>query len=214
MRRGLVTDECEVVHRGRPRDASVDERVMAATWELLPARGYAALNVDEVAERAAVAKTTLYRRWPTKDHLVSALAGRAMPPVPVPNTGDLRDDLTEFAWPLVARMYLLQVTGDSGSMPGGVATELLAAGVRHRDLGVAIRAFHGRLHAMALDRLRKASEHEGLRPDLDHALLIDQLLGPLYYRVLVTGATTDRHYVERLVEAVLDGAFTAAAPAG
>jgi hypothetical protein len=40
------------------------------------------------------------------------------------------------------------------------------------------------------------------------------LCGPLYYRVLVTGATTDRHYVERLVEAVLDGAFIAQARAG
>jgi len=209
-----VTDECAVVHRGRPRDASVDDRVMAATWELLLADGYAALNVDEVAERAAVAKTTLYRRWPTKDHLVSALAARSLPPVPVPNTGDLRHDLTEFAVALVSRMYLFRVTSSSGSTSGAVVTELLAAGARHPDLGLAIRAFHIRLHAMALDRLRHASEHEGLRPGLDHALLIDQLCGPLYYRVLVTDATTDRHYVERLVEAVLDGAFTPAARAG
>src|SRR5215470_16466285 len=117
--------------RGRPRDSAVDERVLDVAWDLLLTGGYAALNVDEVAERAAVAKTTLYRRWPTKDHLVAALAGRSMPPVPVPNTGDLRGDLTEFAWPLVERMYLLRVTGDSGGTPGGVVTELLAAGVRH-----------------------------------------------------------------------------------
>lgn len=209
-----MTDECAVVHRGRPRDASVDERVMAATWELLLADGYAALNVDEVAERAAVAKTTLYRRWPTKDHLLSALAARSMPPVPLPDTGDLRDDLTEFAVALVSRMYLLRVTGSSGSTSGDVVTELLAAGVRHPDLGLAIRAFHVELHSMLLDRLRQASEHEGLRPGLDHGLLIDQLCGPLYYRVLVTHMATERPYVERLVEAVLDGAFIPAARAG
>lgn len=209
-----MTDDCAVVHRGRPRDASVDERVMAATLELLLAEGYAALNVDAVAERAAVAKTTLYRRWPTKDHLVSALAGRSMPPVPLPSTGDLRHDLTEFAVALVSRMYLLGVTGRPGSTSGAVVTELLAAGVRHPDIGLAIRAFHDQLRAMLLDRLRDASEHEGLRPGLDHALLIDQLCGPLYYRVLVTDTPTDRQYIERLVEAVLDGAFTSAARAG
>lgn len=208
-----MADERPAVRRGRPRDASVDERVMAATWELLLADGYAALNVDEVAERAAVAKTTLYRRWPTKDHLVSALAARSLPPVPLPNTGDLRHDLTEFAAALVARMHLFRVADGSGSTPGGVVTELLAAGARHPDLGLAIRGFHVQLHAMALDRLRQASEHEGLRPDLDHAILIDQLCGPLYYRILVTGAPTDRHYAERLVGAVLDGAFTPAARA-
>jgi AcrR family transcriptional regulator len=209
-----VANEGITARRGRPRDSAVDERVLDAAWELLLTGGYAGLNVDEVAERAAVAKTTLYRRWPTKDHLVSALAARSMPPVPVPDTGDLHHDLTEFAVALVSRMYLLCVTGGSGSTSGAVVTELLAAGVRHPDLGHGIRAFHVRLHAMALDRLRRASEHEGLRPGLDHAILIDQLCGPLYYRVLVTGAATDRHYVERLVDAVLDGAFIARARAG
>lgn len=209
-----MADEGMTARRGRPRDKGVDDRVLDVAWDLLLTGGYAGLNVDEVAERAAVAKTTLYRRWPTKDHLVSALAARSLPPVPVPDSGDLRYDLTEFAVALVSRMYLFRVTGSSGSTSGAVVTELLAAGVRHPDIGLAIRAFHVQLRAMVLDRLRRASEHEGLRPGLDHDILIDQLCGPLYYRVLVTGATTDRHYVERLVEAVLDGAFVPQARAG
>jgi len=55
-------------------------------WDLLLSGGYAGLNVDEVAERAAVAKTTLYRRWPTKDHLAvavtPALPGTVRPAAP------------------------------------------------------------------------------------------------------------------------------------
>ena len=39
-------------------------------------------------------------------------------------------------------------------------------------------------------------------------MLIDQLAGPLYYRILITGAPADRDYAERLVDAVLDGAIT------
>ena len=67
---------------------------------------------------------------------------------------------------------------------------------------------------MALARLQRASAREGLRADVDHGLLIDQISGPIYYRALVTGATTDRSYAERLVRAVLDGALIAQVPAG
>jgi len=67
---------------------------------------------------------------------------------------------------------------------------------------------------MALARLKRASEREGLRTDIDHGLLIDQISGPIYYRALITGATTDRSYAERLVRAVLDGALIAQARAG
>ena len=47
------------------------------------------------------------------------------------------------------------------------------------------------------------------RPDLDQGLLVEQLVGPIYYRILITGAPADRGYAERLVEALLDGAFVA-----
>jgi len=60
---------------------------------------------------------------------------------------------------------------------------------------------------MLLARLRRATEREGLRPDIDHAVLIDQVSGPIYYRVLITGAPADRDYAERLVSAVLEGTF-------
>src|ERR1700730_2303551 len=86
-----------VARRGRPRDGSVYRRVRGGAWGLLHAGGYAALNMDEVAERAEVAKTTLYRRWPTKDHLAVAVAAQILGEVPIPDTGDLRRDLTEFA---------------------------------------------------------------------------------------------------------------------
>src|SRR5712675_1504251 len=142
--------------RGRPRDAAVDQRVLEVAWDLLLTGGYAGLNVDEVAERAAVAKTTLYRRWPTKDHLAIAVVTRMIPFALVPDIGDL------------------------------------------------IRTLHARRHAAALARLQRATEREGLRPDIDHAVLIDQISGPIYYRALITGAVTDRDYAERLVRATLD----------
>lgn len=58
--------------RGRPRREGADEEILAVTLEMLREAGYGALTVDAVAERAGVAKTTLYRRWPSKSTLVAA----------------------------------------------------------------------------------------------------------------------------------------------
>jgi AcrR family transcriptional regulator len=65
--------------RGRPRRQGADEEILTVVRALLAERGYRDLNVDEVAERARVAKTTVYRRWPSKGALVAA----AIAPEPV-----------------------------------------------------------------------------------------------------------------------------------
>jgi AcrR family transcriptional regulator len=188
--------------------------VLDVAWDLLLTGGYAALNVDEVAERAGVAKTTLYRRWPTKDHLAVAVATRMIPFALVPDTGDLCHDLTEFAVGIAESLHQYRTTGGSDGVSAGLAGELVAAAGRHPDIGDLIRAQHARRYAMALARLRQATEREGLRTDIDHGLLIDQISGPMYYRALVTGAATDRSYAERLVRGVLDGVIIAQARAG
>ena len=208
-----MANEGMTARRGRPRDSAVDERVLDVAWDLLLTGGYAGLNVDEVAERAAVAKTTLYRRWPTKDHLALAVATRMIPFTLVPDTGDIWHDLTEFAVGMAANLHKYRTTGGSDGLSGGLAGELVAAAGRHPDIGDLIRTVHARRHAIALARLQRACEREGLRADIDHGILIDQISGPIYYRALITGETTDRSYAERLVRAVLDGAIVAPAQA-
>ena len=59
--------------RGRPRREGADEEILSIARTLLAEHGYRALTVDAVAERAGVAKTTIYRRWPSKGALISAL---------------------------------------------------------------------------------------------------------------------------------------------
>jgi len=58
--------------RGRPRKATADREILEATLELLRERGYRDFNVDVISERTGIAKTTIYRRWPTKGALVAA----------------------------------------------------------------------------------------------------------------------------------------------
>jgi AcrR family transcriptional regulator len=195
--------------RGRPRDSTADQRVLDVAWDLLAADGYPGLNIDDVAERAGVAKTTLYRRWPTKDHLAVAVAARTLGQVPIPATGDLRADLTDFVTAMAASLDTVRKAGHPGGASAGLLAELVAAAARHPDIGDALRLLYARRHDMALARLEQAAEHEGLRGDIDRPVLIDQLAGPVYYRILITGAPVGRDYAERLVDSVLAGAITA-----
>ena len=79
--------------------------VLEAALEELAERGYGALSIEAVAERAGVAKTTVYRRWPTRAALVKAAfeveGNRA---APLPDEGRLDRDLTRYFLDLARRM--------------------------------------------------------------------------------------------------------------
>ena len=81
---------------GRPQDHSSDASILTSTLDLLAERDYERLTVDEVAARTGKAKTTLYRRWATKEDLVLAAlraAGRPPEVERLPDLGSLRSDL-------------------------------------------------------------------------------------------------------------------------
>jgi AcrR family transcriptional regulator len=81
---------------GRPYDHSGDALILSSTLDLLVERRYERVTVDEVAARTGRAKTTLYRRWPTKEDLVLAAiraAGRPPEADRLPDLGSLRSDL-------------------------------------------------------------------------------------------------------------------------
>src|SRR5690348_11593173 len=80
--------------RGRPRSQEADRAILTATVELLAERGLAAMSIEEVAARAGVGKTTIYRRWPSKGLLaLDAFVVSFRAEQPLPGTGSLRGDL-------------------------------------------------------------------------------------------------------------------------
>lgn len=81
---------------GRPYDRSSDALILSSTLDLLAERDYEHVTLDEVALRTGKAKTTLYRRWATKEDLVLAAiraAGRPPETDELPDQGSLRLDL-------------------------------------------------------------------------------------------------------------------------
>ncbi|MEV4116618.1 helix-turn-helix domain-containing protein [Nonomuraea sp. NPDC049695] len=116
--------------RERPRDADVDERVLQATTELLAGHGYGGLSTDEVAERAGIAKATLYRRRPAKDHLALAVIARLRSHDEITDTGDIRRDLTDYMERIAAGLNRMRVAGrppGQESRSAGTVAELVAA---------------------------------------------------------------------------------------
>ncbi|MGW2155227.1 TetR/AcrR family transcriptional regulator [Nonomuraea sp. NPDC001699] len=194
---------------GRPRRSDVDESVIKAATELLLTRGYAGLSPDEVAERAGIAKTTLYRRWPTKDHLALAVVNRLQDHDEITDTGDIRRDLPAYLEKIAAGLNRMRAAGrapgDEDASAGTVA-ELVAAAARHPDVGELERQMYARRNTLARALLEKARDRGQLRADLDVEALFDQLAGALYYRVLIIGLPVDRAYAERLVDTALRGA--------
>jgi AcrR family transcriptional regulator len=110
---------------GRPRDRRIDEAVLTATRELLVSEGYSGLSLTAVATRAGTNTPAIYRRWPTKAHLVHEAAFPVDLSTPMEFSGDLDADVEAlvggsaalFADPVV-RAALPGLIGDLAAHPG------------------------------------------------------------------------------------------------
>jgi AcrR family transcriptional regulator len=182
---------------GRPRRPGLDEEILEATIGLLGRAGYGRLRVDEVAEQVGIAKSTIYRRWPSKAALVAAAIERLyLDEVSVPDTGDLRADLVA----LLDNSYDLVVTGPGRVLPdlireSGSTPELV-------DLIVETMESRRRLYTQVLNRAIARGE---IGPEVDTDLAIDLLTGPLWVRLLLTRRPVSKTAAREVVDRVLPG---------
>lgn len=193
--------------KGRPPDPSVDARIRATLKELLFERGLE-LTYEDVAGRAGVGRTTVFRRYPTKNRLLlEAFAQVSVERLRVADTGSTRTDLCAF---------LSEVTRIVGT---GELRRLL-----RQTLGEACRDsdFTGLLRAVLDARMELVDTvvDRGIRrgdlPDgVDRPLLADLFSGVIALRLASDAALPDENEVARLVDGVLGGFCTATrAPAG
>jgi AcrR family transcriptional regulator len=184
---------------GRPRDPRLDEAIAQATIDLLAQCGYDALSMEAVAARAGTTKTAIYRRWSSKASLVAdVFATRSKTKVVVPDTGDLRNDLLT---------YLRSVITALTSEPVGRAVlNMVVAARSYPDLAGLLQQEWTRLRRQVVTAILERAVARGeLGADVDDKLTADLLLGPLYYRLLVTGEPVRPSFATRLVDAVLPG---------
>src|SRR6516165_275503 len=145
---------------GRPRDSRVDRAILEATRELIAERGVHAFRTEDVAVRAGVGKGAIYRRYPSKDELVTTAIGALVDEeIQVPDSGSTRSDLLALMGEAV-ELY-------RGSLPGRLMPSLVSAMAERPDLARAVRDgfLAGRRAALA-QVLRRGIERGDLRSDL------------------------------------------------
>ena len=183
---------------GRPRDARTDRAILAASLELIAEVGIHDFRMDDVAERARVGKSAIYRRYRSKDELVGATVAALVSEIDVADTGDTREDI----------VALMNGAVDVYTDPirAAVMPSLVGAMQRRPDLARTIREgfLTGRRDALR-EVLTRGIARGDLAADLDMELALDVLGGPLFYRLLITGGPINRELAEGVADLVMRG---------
>jgi AcrR family transcriptional regulator len=185
--------------RGRPRSEQADRAILQAAAELLAERGLGGMSIEEVAARAGVGKTTIYRRWTSRGTLaLDAFLTEFQGQQPLPDTGSLRGDLLA-----ALRAWIRSVTRTSA---GPILAGLIAEAQRDPELAVAWRErVVGRLrdqHKIMLDR---AVERGEISARTDYEVVLDLVFGAAYHRLLHGHQPLTDKFANRVVDIVVAG---------
>ncbi|MFF6790735.1 TetR/AcrR family transcriptional regulator [Streptomyces filamentosus] len=187
-------NERQRTRRPGGRSARVGEQVHRAVTELIGERGYGNFTVGEVAARAGVADSSVYRRWGNLENLLGEVAlARLDARSPMPDTGTLDGDLRTYA-AQVAR----EITGPDGLAVVRLAVALSGSGPRGELAGDGIRDERLRQLQAVLDRARERGEEAP-----DALAVLDHVLAPMYIRVLFGLVPLAPDYIDGLVDRLL-----------
>jgi AcrR family transcriptional regulator len=187
---------------GRPRDPRTDQAIMLATRRLLAEVGYDQVSIESIAREAGVGRPTIYRRWPSKAHVVfdAAFGSPAAIGDMLASSGDFDTDLRRF----IAGVL------DFWREPVVAAAALGILADRTRDPQLQIRTQQlldeeTRTQFGAL--VQSGVDQGAVRSDLDVDMLFDLLVGTSFYtaQVLLRDHNADEA-IERLCLLVMQGA--------
>jgi AcrR family transcriptional regulator len=177
------------------------QAILDATRELLVEEGgVRSLTIEAVAARSGVAKTTIYRRWRDKwelalDAVMIDVLPRFANPVDV---GDTRKELLTFIGSVVKTLSASPYGPAMQALVSEIATEP-ALGRVYREQVVEPR------RRQLQPVIERGTARGDLRPDTDLRLLHELLVGPVFYRLLLSGDALDRNLGPRIVDAILEG---------
>jgi AcrR family transcriptional regulator len=196
----------DVARRGRPRRLETDAAILDAAATLLAQGGYVRLSIEQLAIKAGVGKTTVYRRWRSKRDLVIDLLGLIGEMNPIDDTGDIRADLTSFCERLLSGRSL---AGPRAS----ILPAMIAESVHNAEIAEIFRKtyFRPRRDAAAVV-IRAAKERGAIRADVDELALVDMLAGLVWYRRLTLGLQLSGDDAAQIASILLDGALARPAP--
>ncbi|MEV0090001.1 TetR/AcrR family transcriptional regulator C-terminal ligand-binding domain-containing protein [Streptomyces sp. NPDC050738] len=181
------------------RTARVRASVLQATGDAIAEHGLIGLDLADVAARAEVGKTTVYRRWSSTYGLIADLiASMAEDSSPRTETGSLEGDLKANAR-LVAKTL-------ADPRQGPIFKAVIAAATCDDRTAEALRRFYEVRIAEWAPCVTQAITRGDLPPGTDAREVIAAVSAPLYYRLLASGLPLDTATADRAAEAAVAGA--------
>ena len=186
---------------GRPRSAASHQAILEATLELLGEKGFRGMSMDAVAARAGVSKATIYRRWKSKEELISELLDQIADVVQVAQTGDPYEDLIATS----------RFAAEHGEAASRLLPALQGEATVNEEFGRMFREkLVDRRRQQLQDFVRAAIEAGHIRDDVDVEFLADVMFGTIVMRANILGGTL-KHLVEeqaQLWDLLLEGVGT------
>ena len=183
---------------GRPRDSRIDDAVLRATVELIGDAGYADLSVEAIARRAGTSKPAIYRRWPSKAHLVHEAVFPLGDATALPITGSLAGDVREM---LRRTANVLNTPAARAALPGLVG-EMAADPTLHSAL---LERFGDILTRGMGAYLADAADRGEVRADVTAPDLAEAIAGLTFVALLNRGIALDDAWIERTATLITRG---------
>lgn len=184
---------------GRPRDPEADARILRAALELAAVDGLRGLRMEAVAARAGVGKATVYRRWSSKEELLTDAVRAVAQDVEAPDLGSVRDDYLA-----LTRRAAATLSANGGRL----MPQLMLSSADDPELHRLCRRVLVDPRRAALRAVLARGVARGeVRDDLDLELAVDLLIGPVIYRALISGGYGEAvaRRAADVVDAVLAG---------
>jgi AcrR family transcriptional regulator len=149
-------------------------KVLGVTAELLFERGFGGASVDEISRRSGVAKTTIYRHWPTRADLLRDACSTISTPQDVPETGGFETDVTALMTNLARLLRSAKWTS--------VLPSVIDAAERSPDIADMYKTLQQSYSAPLKTVIQRAMQNGELPKGTDISMLVAALTGPLFYR--------------------------------
>lgn len=191
---------------GRPRSVESHQAILDATLEMLAEEGFQGASIEGIAARAGVGKTTIYRRWSTKDELIADALGELHIHLHFIDTGHFRADL-------LSSLREIQQHLDGHPLMRSLFLRLFGEAQARPEF---MQIFYNQVFAPRITNVirffAQAQARGELRQDLEPFFIASLVLGPLLHNLLV-GALLPMPYnsqrlPERILDAVLQGIGT------
>lgn len=180
------------------RSGRSHQAILRAAGDLFRERGYSALTMEGIAAHAGVGKQTIYRWWPSKGAVVlDAVQQTIVEQIGFPDLGDALAEIRQWQRSVAAVLASPEVGPQLAALVGAQQSDPALA-----------QAFHERIFVPTRDVLRariERAQQAGQIRRVDPDVVADLLMGPVWFRLLVSREPALPRRVDAMIDALLDG---------